>query len=225
MRTNQTSKDILINILTASLGLFLFGTGEYLTIQADIGVGPWDTFYIGLSQTTGFLYGNISIAASMIILLLDIAMKEKIGIGMFLDAFIVGKTVDLLNFLHLIATPSSMVFRVLLFLCGIALTGFSLWFYMRAGLGCGPRDSMLVGFSRRLPRIPIVVISISIQVVVTILGWILGGPIGLGTILFALLEGPAMSLTFRATHFVATDVKHQSLGESFRVLWSYKKSK
>ena len=92
---NQTRKDIVIHSVIAAAGLFCCGIGIYFTLQANIGVSPWDVFHQGISSHTGMLYGNVSVLTALIILIVDIVMKEPIGVGMFLDAFIVGKAVDL----------------------------------------------------------------------------------------------------------------------------------
>ena len=112
---NQSLASILKNSLLAIVGLFGFGVGVYLSIQANIGVAPWDTFYLGLSQATGVQYGNISIAASVIIILIDVLiLKQQIGIGTLLDAVVVGKTVDLLNWLNLLPAQQNMLIGVVL---------------------------------------------------------------------------------------------------------------
>lgn len=88
---NTTRKDILIHSLIAAAGLFCCGIGIYFTLQANIGVSPWDVLHQGLAGRLGMLYGNVSVMVALIILVVDVLMREPIGIGMFLDAFIVGK--------------------------------------------------------------------------------------------------------------------------------------
>lgn len=217
--TNTSVKNIAKNMLLAAFGLFLFGFGVYLTIQANIGVAPWDAFNLGLSGTFGIKYGTASITVSFIILLIDIFLKEKIGIGMFLDAVIVGKTVDLFNFLNPVPLQQKLLPSLLVIFAGMVIMGFSQFLYMKAALGCGPRDTMLVGLSRKMPKIPIGAISIGILAVVTAIGWLLGGKIGAGTVICAFLEGPIMQFIFELLHFDATKVRHQNVIESFRVIF------
>ena len=219
---NQTKGSILFNSLQAAFGLFAFGFGVYLTIQANIGVGPWDAFTLGLSGTIGIKYGTASIVMSLIILAIDIAFREPIGIGMFLDAFIVGKTVDLFNYLDPIKPQENMLVGVVLMLVGLFIMGFAQFIYMRAALGCGPRDTLLVAIARRLPKIPIGVINIAELAVVTFLGWCLGGPIGIGTLISAFLTGPIMQLDFHLARFEPTAVRHQNLMESAKIIGNKK---
>ena len=96
LKENRTVSAIMINIVLAAVSLFFNGFGVYLTIQANIGAGPWDVLNLGLSKTMGILYGTASVAISYAILGIDVALKEPIGIAMFIDAFVVGKSVDFL---------------------------------------------------------------------------------------------------------------------------------
>ncbi len=216
---NRTPKEILRSIVTASFGLIVFAFGGYLTIQANIGTRPWDVFAIGLSKRFNVLYGTASITVALTILVIDILLKEKIGIGMLLDTFIVGKTIDVLNYFNVVPARQSTVGGVICLILGITVSSFAYYLYMRAGLGCGPRDALLVGLNRKFKGVPIGAISIALMVTVTLIGWLLGGPVGLGTILCALLEGPFMQAAFNVLHFDPTAVKHQDIITSLRVLF------
>lgn len=220
---NSSKLDIVRNSFKAAFGLFLFGFGVYLTIQANIGVGPWDVFNLGLSGTFGMKFGTASITISLIILAVDVILREPIGIGMLLDAFVVGKTVDLFNFLNLVPPQKNVALGILIMLVGLFIMGYSQYLYMSAALGCGPRDTLLVALAKRMPKIPIGLISICILAVVTFIGWRLGGPIGIGTIICAFLTGPIMQLDFRFVKFDATKVVHQNIKESI-LIFKNKKS-
>ena len=100
LRENRSAGAIILNMLLAAVSLFANGFGVYLTIQANIGAGPWDVLNLGVSKTLGILYGTASIAISLTILVIDILLKEPIGIAMFIDAIVVGKAVDFFNMIH-----------------------------------------------------------------------------------------------------------------------------
>lgn len=217
---NQMGKSILLNAVVAALGLILFGFGVYLTIQADIGAGPWDVLSLGLARTLGVKYGTASVSVSLIILLIDVLLRGKIGIGMFLDAVLVGKAVDLFNWLGLVPTLDRTIPGIVLLLVGLAIEGFAQYLYMQAALGCGPRDTLLVCLSKRFSRVPIGAVSICMLAVATFIGWWLGGPVGLGTILCAFLTGPIMQLEFQLIKFEAEAVEHQNIVASIRVILS-----
>ena len=217
---NQMGKSILLNAVVAALGLILFGFGVYLTIQADIGAGPWDVLSLGLALTLGVKYGTASVSVSLIILLIDVLLRGKIGIGMFLDAVLVGKAVDLFNWLGLVPTLDRTIPGIVLLLVGLVIEGFAQYLYMQAALGCGPRDTLLVCLSKRFSRVPIGAVSICMLAVATFIGWRLGGPVGLGTILCAFLTGPIMQLEFQLIKFEAEAVEHQNIVASIRVILS-----
>lgn len=210
---NSTVKSILLNALIAAVSLFVNGFGIYLTILAGIGAAPWDVFSLGLSKTLGILYGNASVTVSFLILAVDVLMKEPIGIAMFIDAVVVGKAVDFFNYLALFSHPRTMIGSVIMMIVGLFIIGYTCFTYMWASLGCGPRDTLLVGLAKRLKRIPIGAISIMILSMVTLVGYLLGGPVGIGTLICAFCTGPIMQFAFRTVHFDATTIHHQNLRE------------
>lgn len=217
---NHTPRSICLNALIAALSLFLNGFGTYLTIRAGIGAGPWDVFNLGLSKTFGILYGTASISVSLAILLVDIVLREPIGIAMFIDAVVVGKSVDLFNALDWIPAPEHLWISIPMMLIGLTIMGYTQFLYMRAALGCGPRDTLLVGLSRHSRRVPIGVISIAILSMATLAGYLLGGPVGIGTLICAFCAGPIMQLAFTSVRFDATTVTHQKIPETIRVFRS-----
>ena len=217
LRENRTVGSILLNMLIAAAALFVNGFGLYLTIQAGIGAAPWDVLNLGLSRTLGILYGTASIAVSLTILLIDVLLREPIGIAMFIDALVVGKSVDFFNYIDIIPTPVSLQAAIPMMLCGLVVMAYTQYTYMIASLGCGPRDTLLVGLAKRVRRIPIGAVSIALLSLATLIGWLLGGPVGVGTLICAFCTGPIMQLAFRTVRFDATGIRHQRLRDSLRV--------
>ncbi len=215
---NSTSMHILRHALMAALSLFVNGFGIYLTIRANIGVSPWDVLNIGVSKTFGILYGTASITISCIILGIDLLLREPVGFAMLIDAVVVGKAVDFFNWLNVVPMADSLPMSLGMQVLGLFIMGYTQYFYMAAALGCGPRDTLLVGLKRRTSRLPIGAVSIALLSVATLIGWLLGGPVGLGTLVCAFLAGPIMQLAFRTVGFDATCIRHQSIPESLRVL-------
>ena len=195
------------------------GIGSYLTILAGIGVYPWDTLNLGLVATFGIKYGTASITVSILVVLIDVfVLHEKIGLGTVLNAIVVGKAVDLYNYLNLLSKPKSFVGSLVMLLIGILIFDFGCYLYMESALGCGPRDSMLVGLSRRTNKLSIGAINTIILICVTAAGWLLGGKVGIGTVISALITGPIMQLVFKLMRFDATGIVHQDIIESCRIL-------
>lgn len=223
LRENRTVKAIVINMILAAISLFVNGFGVYLTIQANIGAGPWDVLNLGLSKTLGILYGTASIAVSCTILGIDILLKEPIGIAMFIDAVVVGKSVDFFNHIQAVPSASSLLTGIPLMLVGLTIMAYTQFTYMIASLGCGPRDTLLVGVAKRVKKIPIGAVSIALLSLATLIGWLLGGPVGVGTLICAFCTGPIMQMAFRSVRFDATGIKHQRLTDSARVFFSGQK--
>ncbi|MBR4331289.1 MAG: hypothetical protein IKP72_01280 [Clostridia bacterium] len=205
-------------MLIAAVSLFVNGFGVYLTIQANIGAGPWDVLNLGLSKSLGILYGNASIAVSLSILVIDFLLKEPIGVAMFIDAVVVGKAVDFFNWVHAVPACGSLWTGIPVMLIGLFILAYTQYTYMIASLGCGPRDTLLVGLAKRAKRTPIGAVSIALLSTATLIGWLLGGPVGVGTLICAFGSGPVMQLAFSTVHFDATHVRHQRLKDSAKVL-------
>ena len=217
LHENRTGGAIVTNMLLAAVSLFVNGFGVYLTIQANIGAGPWDVLNLGLSKTLGILYGTASIVVSYTILGIDIALREPIGIAMFIDAFVVGKAVDFFNRIGAVPKCDSLVTGIPVMIIGLIIMAYTQYTYMSASLGCGPRDTLLVALAKRAGRIPIGVVSITLLSLATFIGWLLGGPVGIGTLICAFCTGPIMQMAFKSVRFDATHVHHQHLADSVRV--------
>ena len=217
LRDNAAPGSILLNMLLAAAALFVNGFGIYLAIQANIGVGPWEVLNLGAAKTFGVLYGTASVTISFAILVIDVLLREPIGLAMFIDAVVVGKTVDFFNWLGLVQPCSSLLTGVPMMLLGLVILAYTQYFYMSAALGCGPRDTLLVGLAKRAGRVPIGAVSIALLSAATLVGWLLGGPVGVGTLIFAFCMGPIMQLAFYTVRFDATAIRHQHLLESLRI--------
>ena len=215
---NDTPKQVILHTIQVAASLCLFAFGLYLTIQANIGVSPWDSFALGLAAKLGVKYGTAAVTISLCILVLDILLKQKIGIGMILDAVMVGKVVDPYNWLDLVPKRDNTFVGIGVMLIGFVIIGFSQYLYMKAGLSCGPRDSLLVGLNQKMPNVPIGAISVALLAVVTLVGFLLKGPLGIGTVISVLAAGPIMNLIFNLFRFDAKSVEHQNIVDSLAVL-------
>lgn len=222
LKDNRTPDKIIINMILAAVSLFINGFGVYMTIQANIGAGPWDVLNLGLARSTGILYGTASVAVSYAILGIDIALREPIGIAMFIDAFVVGKSVDFFNMIGIIPKCKSMTTGVPVMIIGLTIMAYTQFTYMSAALGCGPRDTLLVAIAKRARKIPIGLVSIALLGLATYIGWLLGGPVGIGTIICAFATGPIMQFAFSTVKFDATGIHHQHLTDSMRVFMDKK---
>ena len=218
---NNTTLNIARNSLIATLGLMLFGLGVHLTIQADIGVAPWDALNLGLSKTFGILYGTASVIVSFAIIAVDLLLREPIGIGTVLDAVVVGKTVDLINWLGIIPfVEDNITVSIAVMLTGLFIMGLGQVVYMKAGLCCGPRDSLMLAINRRFKKLPVGAVSVLMMLIVLFVGRRLGGPIGIGTIVCTFGIGIMMQFAFVITCFEPKDVEHTGFLECWNILRS-----
>lgn len=215
---NETRKDLGKNVLLVVLGLVPLAFGIYLTIRANIGASPWDALALGLAGTFGISYGTGNILIGLTVVGLDLLLREPIGAGTLLNAILLGKFVDLFDWLDLVPAQQSLLTGVPMMLAGWVLVGFSQYLYMKPALGCGPRDSLMVALGKRVRRVPIGMISLLILLATALGGWLLGGPIGVGTVLSVLAAGPIMQAEFRMVGFDATGLQHQDIADSLRVL-------
>ena len=175
------------------VGLWMFGTGEALVVAADLGNSPWTVFADGVSEQTPLSIGLATVATSFVLLLIWIPLGERPGLGTLLNAIVVGVAIDVML---LVLGDAPLSVRVVELLGGIALVGIGSGLYINAALGPGPRDGLMVGLHRRTGW-PIGAVRAGIEVTALVVGAVLGGTYGLGTVAFALLIGPAVAFALR----------------------------
>lgn len=168
------------------LGLVLCGVGIALTVNAQLGLGPWDVLHQGVSQRTGIPIGTVNILVGALVLLSWLWIRERPGIGTIANVLVIGATIDVT--LLWLPEPESMPVRIVFVVVGVFLFGPGSGLYIGAGLGPGPRDGLMTGIARRGPSVRVV--RTGIELTALALGVLLGGTVGLGTILFALTIGP-----------------------------------
>jgi uncharacterized membrane protein YczE len=183
------------------IGLFTFGVGISLLIESHIGLDPWTCFHLGGSMQSGLSFGRFVQGVGLLLIVVSWAgLRERPGVGTVFNMLVIGPWVDLFRAQAWFPSWDGGTAGVLQFLVGLFLLGFASGLYIAARLGAGPRDSFVLGLSRRLGR-SIRVTRIALEVAVLCIGWLLGGPVGLGTILFALLMGPLMQLSLRVFRY------------------------
>jgi uncharacterized membrane protein YczE len=179
-------------ILQLLIGLFLYGIGIALIVRAAIGVAPWDVLTQGIDNHTHLGFGLITVLMSGVVLLLWIPIRQKLGIGTVLNALLVGPSADV--GLWLIPEGLDLWLRIVLFAAGLLVLAAATGLYIGAHFGPGPRDGLMTGLHRRTGW-KIWIVRTGIEVVVLAIGWALGGNVGVGTVLFAVLVGPLCNWT------------------------------
>ena len=167
-------------------GLLLCGTGVALTINADLGLSPWDVLHQGLSKHTGIAIGTVAIFVGLAVLLLWLPLHERVGLGTLLNVLLIGSTIDVL--LAVLPDRAPMAVRVTFLLVGTFLFGPGSGFYIGAGMGPGPRDGLMTALAAR--GYSVRVVRTVLETSVLLVGFALGGSVGIGTVLFAFTIGP-----------------------------------
>lgn len=168
------------------LGLALYGFSDSLLVLARLGLGPWDVFHQGLSRHTGLAIGTWVIIVGCVVLLLWIPLRQRPGIGTVSNVLVIGATMDLV--LGHWSPPHGLAVRIGFLVVGVFFNGVATGAYIGAGLGPGPRDGLMMGLAAR--GLSIRVGRTSIELTVLAIGWVLGGTVGVGTVLYALCIGP-----------------------------------
>ena len=173
-------------LVQLAIGLVLFGFGIGLMLQSELGLTPWDALHEGLANRFGLTVGIWSIIISVVVLAFWVPLRERFGFGTILNAVVVGVVIDLTALI--VPKPDSTVLDVVLMVVGIVLIGLASGMYIGANLGPGPRDGLMTAIARR--GISIQVTRWALEIAVLIIGVLLGGTFGIGTIAYAVGIGP-----------------------------------
>ena len=216
----MNKRTILLQWLQIVMGLLVFALGVHMTIYANIGLAPWDCLGMGIARHTPLNYGLAMTVMGVVILGVDLLLHERIGFGTIIDALLTGNFVQLFNDLNPLPLNRSLWVGIALMLVGFGFMALGMRVYMGAGMCCGPRDSLLVGLGKRMPRVPIGIVEILLWAAVLLAGWLLGGPVGIGTVISTMGAGLVMQLVYTAIRFEPREVRHVDVLESIRSLRS-----
>lgn len=197
-------------------GLFLCAVSIVLAIQGGVGVTPWDVFHMGIQNITGISYGTVNILVGLCILTASLVLGEPIGFGTLCNTLSVGYMVDFLKGLGWIPAAPNAIWGCAMMVLSLFVLATGADVEEGAGMGCGPRDSMMTAFSKRLTRVPVGLIRGGIETVVLVIGFFLGGPVGLGTVIGMFGIGPAIQLVFQLFRFDVRTIRHESVLDTVR---------
>src|SRR5689334_8753305 len=167
-------------------GLILYGISDSMLLLAGLGVDPWDVLHQGLSRRLGLGVGTWAVIVGVLVLLMWIPLRQRPGFGTLSNVIVVGLVIDAM--LVIVPPVHGLAARLIVMVSGVVLNGIATGAYIGAGLGPGPRDGLMTGMAARGHSIRIV--RTCIEVTVLISGWLLGGTVGLGTVVYALGIGP-----------------------------------
>ncbi|MDW7650396.1 MAG: hypothetical protein SCK29_01665 [Bacillota bacterium] len=192
-------------------GLFFMANGIVFVVRAQIGVAPWDVLHLGISYQTGISLGRVLQGVGLLVVLVSWVFHVAPRFVTILNMILIGYFVDMINSMSYIPIPEATWLKFVCYLTGVAVCGFGTALYISGNRGAGPRDSLMLAMTKAT-SLRISIVRTAIEVVVTIAGYLLGGPLGVGTVLFALLIGPFIELGFATINLF----KYSTLFTSFR---------
>ena len=205
-------------LLRLFLGLFLYALGTVITIQANVGLAPWEAFHMGLSQKTGISFGKIVILVGLLIVMVSVILKEKIGFGTVMNMIFIGTFCDLIIGWNFIPRIDNYGLGILFMLFGLFVICLGSYFYIGSALGAGPRDSLMIGLKKKFSGIPVGMIRGMIEGTVLLLGWLMGAKVGLGTVIAVFGISFILQFTFKCLRFNVDDLHSESVTETVRNL-------
>ena len=203
-------------------GSFLFAPGVVLAIRANVGYAPWDVFHAGLARVLGISFGVTSIIVGIVIIAIDLIARENIGVGTVLSLILTGLFIDLIFFLDIIPLAPNFAVGVVMLIVGFFVMSIGTYFYIKSAFGAGPRDTLMVVLKRKT-KLPIGVCRSILELTVTLAGWLLGGMVGIGTLISIVTIGFCIQITFAAFRFKVTEVRHETFTQTYKIIRAYLK--
>ena len=201
-------------------GLIIAAYGVSMTAVSNLGVSPWDVFAQGLALKLSDMLGTTILMGTTIkwtgcvVLILSIALKEKVGFGTIIDIMIVGSFINFYLTSGIVPNPESVVLRFVLLIAGFVVWSFGIYLYLAAELGAGPRDGLMAALAKR--KIPVSLAKNSIEAVVFVIGWIMGGTVGVGTVIAVFIMGYLIKFWFAVFKFDIAQAKNESIVDTVK---------
>ncbi len=211
-------KALLIKMPRLFLGFVLCGLGISMMKNVALGLNPWGIFHMGVSIQTGITFGTVSQITGLVIILLSIPLKIIPGIGTILNMYFIGLFIDMFDNSLFIYTPESFVFKLILLIVGMWIFCLGVYYYLSCGFGAGPRDGLMLGLMELLNK-SVSTIKTVMEVTVMIIGLILGGPLGIGTVIIAFSFGYFLELTFKIGKKNAKEIEQLNLKDHYNRLF------
>jgi len=191
-------------------GLLLFGFGIVLTVKSNLGTSPWDALHLGIINYISLTLGQVSQLTGIFVIMASWLMGMKPGWGTVANIYFIGFFIDVFMACQWIPIPNYWYSQLAMLLVGILVIGWASYFYLSAALGAGPRDSFMVGAIHKTGW-PVWKVRTVIETTVAIVGYFLGGPVGIGTVIIALTLGPSIQWAFTIMGRRAQDIEHAPL--------------
>ena len=209
-------------LLWLALGMLVSAIGIVMMLQANIGLEPWSVLQQGMAQSFGITYGTASVIVGAAAIGVAILFGESFGFGTVINIVLCAVFIDALLWLGWVPQMSGTLSGVLMLLAGLELLVLGTWMYMKSALGAGPRDALMVALARRTGR-SVGLCRISVEFLVILTGYFLGGQVGIGTVISALGLGSLFNLNFHLLGFRAAELHQENIAETLRFIRQQKK--
>ena len=201
---------LLLKMPSLFFGFFLFALAILLALYSKLGMSPWDVLHMGIVNHSVLSFGQTTQLVGFTIIMFSVFLGVIPGIGSVLNMIFICGFIDLIDNTRILKTPGSMVGKIIMLIAAILIMGIATFFYLRVELGAGPRDGLMEGLVRKLNK-PVWMIRGSIEIVVLIIGFLLGGPVGIGTLLLAGAIGPSVQFAFKLGKYDSKKAEHMNL--------------
>lgn len=210
----MNKNNLIKRVIVLFFGIYLYGLALTFIIFCGIGMDAWNVFHDGLSKISGISLGYMSVIVSVVMMVVAMISGEPLGIGTIVNGLFVGTFVQIHMNSGIFKVQTTLFMGLLYLLIGMVLLGFASYFYMKTGLGSGPRDSFNLALSKKT-GLKMGHVKSLVEVVVVIMGAILGGSFGLATVLGAVFTGIIVQWIFDLMKFEPKSVKHESIKDTF----------
>jgi uncharacterized membrane protein YczE len=212
------AKEYAKRFLICALGLAIFAVGNVFGVRAgSAGTNAWNTLALGITDATPISFGTATLLISITIIVIDVIFKGKIGFGTLMNALLIATFSDIfLKLLSFIPAAPNQFVGVLYTLFGQTLISFATIMYMSPGLGCGPRDTLMVIIGKHFPKAPIGAVKFGIEIAVLLIGVLLGAPFGIGTVLIMALQASIFQLACKVCRYEPRDAVHEDIPQTLR---------
>ena len=206
-------RDYVRRLLQLAAGIAVSSLGIVLMLQANVGLEPWSVLQQGLTLVLPISYGLATVIAGAAAIGLAVLLGESFGVGTIVNIIGCGVCIDAMLALDWVPQLHSLPGGIAMLLAGLELLALGTWMYMRSALGAGPRDALMVALARKFGRSAGACRAV-VDVLVTVIGFFLGGPVGVGTIISAVGLGPLINLNFAAVQFNPAEVHQENAAET-----------
>ncbi|MGJ0845577.1 YczE/YyaS/YitT family protein [Tissierella praeacuta] len=210
-------KKTIIAIIRLFIGYFVCAVGMVMTINANLGVAPWDVFHQGVGNVFNLPIGRASIIAGLIIIIIDAFLGQNIGWGTIFNMLVIGIIVDFLMINRLIPIFDAFLPSLLMMFLGMLVLGYGCYMYIGAGFGAGPRDGLMVALTKKTNK-SVRFVKNSVEILAIAVGYFLGGSVGIGTAIMSIAGGYFFQFAFKTVNFNVADVKHRYISDDIRFI-------